>query len=306
MNGMELRHIRYFLAVAEEGNFTRAAARVGIGQPPLSLQIRDLETEVGVQLFRRVPRGAELTEAGKAFFATVRSIPDQFADAARKAQQASRGEIGALRLGFTNSAAMNPVVPGSIRAFRSRYPSVHLTLTEGHSTELAKCVRGGSLDIAFLRPGTIDPDGLRLDPLPDEPMVAAVALGHPALPEDADAPIRLADLKEEAFILTPREPGPTLYDEAIKACGEAGFQPRVVQASPQISSALALVAAADGVSIVPESMRQLALVGVAYRPIADADPIARLSIAYSERSHLPLATNFLAEVRTQVSERQPD
>lgn len=157
MNSMELRHIRYFLAVAEEGNFTRAAARVGIGQPPLSLQIKDLEREIGVQLFHRVPHGAELTEAGRAFLEVARQIPVTASDAVRAAQRAARGETGQLTLGFTGTAALNPIVPASIRAFRRRFPDVEMNLEEANSVALVSGLVDGRLDVAILRPAASDP-----------------------------------------------------------------------------------------------------------------------------------------------------
>lgn len=149
---MELRHIRYFLAVAEERHFTRAATKVGIGQPPLSQQIKDLERELGAQLFRRVPHGAELTEAGKAFYDVVKGMPATATRAALAAQRVARGESGVLRVGFTASAAFNSVVPGAIRTFKRAYPDVRLQLEEGNTTQLADELNEGSLDVAFLRP----------------------------------------------------------------------------------------------------------------------------------------------------------
>ena len=140
---MELRHIRYFLAVAEEGHFTRAAAKIGIGQPPLSQQIKDLEVELGVTLFKRLPTGAQLTEAGRAFQAAVRNMPDQARAAAVQAQKAARGESGSLRLGFTGSAVLNRAVQASVRAYRRRYPDVELSLSETNSTHLAAEVAQG-------------------------------------------------------------------------------------------------------------------------------------------------------------------
>ena len=133
---MELRHIRYFLEVAREGNFTRAAARIGIGQPPLSQQIRDLETEIGTQLFHRVPHGAELTEAGIAFRDIVQHFPELAERAIRAAQRAGRGEIGSIRVGFTASAAFSPSVPRVFRDFRRSYPGVEMTLEENNSARL--------------------------------------------------------------------------------------------------------------------------------------------------------------------------
>lgn len=298
---MELRHLRYFLAVAEESNFTRAAMRVGIGQPPLSQQIRDLETEIGTPLFHRVPHGAELTEAGQAFLGAVRAIPGQVAAAVRDAQRAGRGETGALRIGFTGSVAMNPIMPRAIRAFRIHYPDVGLTLTESNSTALASGLRDGTIDIAYMRPVPMSMSDLNVIAMPDEPMVAALATGHPALSVHPDTPIDLAALKDDLFILTPRPIGPSLFDAAVAACEAAGFQPRLGQTAPQIASVLSLVAAAEGVSLVPASMRQLALEGVEYRAVADVAPVARLSLVHARASRSAAVRNFLAIARERLS-----
>ncbi len=289
---MELRHIRYFLAVAEEGNFTRAAMRMGIGQPPLSQQIRDLEEEIGTRLFHRVPHGAELTEAGRAFLEGVSALPDQVAGAVRQAQRAGRGETGALRIGFTGAAALNPIVPAAIRAFQHSRPHVELTLSEHNSTALGQGVRDGSLDLAFLRPSPTEAD-LHLSLFPDEEMIAAVPLGHPALPEDPAAPLVLADLRDDPFILTPRPIGTAWFDAALEACELAGFAPQLGQAAPQLSSVLSLVAAGQGVSVVPVSMRQLALEGVSYRVIGDVKARTRLALASLRGRRNVLVQHFL-------------
>jgi len=303
---VELRHLRYFLAVAEERNFTQAAARVGIGQPPLSQQIRDLETEIGTPLFHRLPHGAELTEAGAAFRAAVERIPEQVANAVQVAQRTGRGEVGALRVGFTASAAMNPIVPATIRRFRHRHSDVELTLTESNSTALTAALREGGIDVAFIRPGAGEPEDLREIALPDEVMIAALPTGHRALASLADAPIELTALRDDAFVLTPRAVGPSLFDAAVEACEQAGFLPRLGQSAPQIASVLALVAAAEGVSIVPESMRQLTLGGVAYRAIADVRPIARLSLAHLRVTRSPTIRHFLSARHVDPSSLQTD
>lgn len=297
---MELRHIRYFLAVAEEGNFTRAAARLGIGQPPLSQQIRDLEIEIGTRLFHRIPRGAELTEAGNAFLAAVRTLPEQVQGAVRSAQRAGRGETGALRVGFTSAAAMNPLVPATIRAFRHQYPQVQVSLSESNSTSLADNLRSGSIDVAFIRPGGSGLADILVVSLPDEPLILALPKDHFASGNDPDVPVPLASLQHDPFILTPREVGPSLFDSAIAACMAVGFYPHLGQAAPQIASVLSLVAAAEGVSIVPRSMRQLALEGVSYREIKDIQPSTRLSLAYSRGSQSIMIRNFVSIARQTI------
>lgn len=291
---MELRHIRYFLAVAEERNFTRAAAKLGIGQPPLSQQIRDLEAEVGARLFHRVPHGAELTDAGRAFLAAVAPMPGQVAGAIRAAQRADRGEAGSLKIGFTGSATFNPVVPGAIRAFRRAWPAVELTLEEANSIALIDRLLDGGLDAAFLRPGTPGIEALAEHALAEEEMLVALPEGHAAAAGPADAPIDLARLRDDPFILTPRASGPTLYDAAVGAARAAGFDPIIGQTAPQMASVLALVAAELGVSIVPASMRQLAMQGVVYRAVVGRPPTALLAIAHRRGGMSATLRNFIA------------
>ena len=202
---MELRHIRYFLAVAEERHFTRAAAKVGIGQPPLSQQIKDLEAEVGAALFHRLAHGAELTEAGKVFLAGVEEMPLIAERATKAARRAARGETGSLRVGFTSTATFNVVVPSAIRTFRRAYPEIHLTLEEANTPRLITGLREGTLDVVFLRPGTSGTEELQLRRLSDDPIVVALPKRHPAA---ALEEIDLAILKDDPFLLFPREIAP--------------------------------------------------------------------------------------------------
>lgn len=216
---MELRHLRYFLALADEGNFTRAAGKLGIGQPPLSQQIRDLETEIGVQLFHRVPHGAELTAAGEAFLPEAQAAIDAAERAKLSAQRANRGETGRLALGFTASSAFNTHVSGAIRQFRKRWPEVRLSLTEMNSKGLMERLMRGEIDAAFIRPGLENPREVRLRMLAVESMVIALPTGHRL----AAAPrLPLSALAEEQFILFPRVAGLSLYDDIAAACREAG------------------------------------------------------------------------------------
>jgi len=287
---MELRHLRYFLAVAEEGNFTRAAARLGIGQPPLSQQIRDLETEIGAMLFHRVPHGAELTAAGTAFLPEAKASLAAAEKARLAAQSANRGETGRLSLGFTASSAFNPIVSTTIRRFQARWPDVQLSLTEMNTLGLMQKLERGELDATFFRPGLDDPDGVRLKRLPDEPMVVALPASH-ALAKHKTLPLAL--LAKEPFILFPRLVGLSLYDDVVRACREAGFELTVAQEAPQISSVVNLVAADLGVSIVPASISQIKLAGVAYRPIEGPPAVARLALAVLRSQRSPITENLM-------------
>ncbi|MGO8186794.1 LysR family transcriptional regulator [Rhizobium leguminosarum] len=288
---MELRHLRYFLAVAEEGNFTRAAAKLGIGQPPLSQQIRDLEREVGAALFHRVPHGAELTAAGAAFLREAKASLAAAEKAKLAAQSANRGETGRLSLGFTASSAFNPVVSTTIRRFRARWPEVRLSLTEMNTLALMQKLERGELDATFMRPSLDDPAGIRLRRLPDEPMVIALPASHP-LARRSELP--LAALADEPFILFPRLVGLSLYDDVVLACRKAGFELTVAQEAPQISSVVNLVAADLGVSIVPASISQIKLEGVAYRPIEGPPAVARLALAILKTHRSPVTENLIS------------
>ena len=288
---MELRHIRYFLAVAEERHFTRGAAKVGIGQPPLSQQIKDLEVEIGAPLFHRLAHGAELTPAGEAFLDVVKEMPGLAERATKAARRAARGETGSLRVGFTAASAFNAVVPGTIRAFRRAYADVELTLEEANTTRLVAGLRDGSLDAAFLRPGAVGSETFQLRLLSEEPMMVVLPANHPSA---AGQEVDLADLKADSFLLFPRPIGPTLYDSIIGACRKAGFDPVVGQVAPQLASVITLVAAELGVSIVPASMGQLQITGVVYRAIAGEAPIARLALAHRRGETSPIVRNFVA------------
>jgi DNA-binding transcriptional LysR family regulator len=288
---MELRHIRYFLAVAEERHFTKAAAKVGIGQPPLSQQIKDLEGEVGAALFHRLAHGAELTEAGKAFLAGVKEMPLIAQRATMAARRAARGESGSLRVGFTSTATFNVVVPSAIRSFRRAYPEIDLTLEEANTTRLVTGLREGTFDVVFLRPGAPDTGELQLRRLSDEPMVVALHKRHSAADQQE---IDLALLKHDPFLLFPREVAPTIYDTVVDACRKAGFEPIIGQVAPHFTSIVNLVAAEIGVSIVPASMMQVRVTGIAYRRIAGQSPTTRLALACRRGETSPVVRNFIA------------
>ena len=288
---MELRHIRYFLAVAAESNFSRAAERVGIGQPPLSLQIRDLEREVGARLFHRIPQGVLLTAAGKSFHETVRHIPEQVDRAARMSRRAARGEVGALALGYVNSAALNSIFATALGSYRRAYPDVALSLRDGHTTQLIKGLRDGEFDVVFVRPGEADVEGVKTQIISEEPLMAVLPSVHP----EANSPtLRLMNLHAESFILNPREDTPSVFDATIEACREAGFEPTLGPSVPQLVTVLHLVAAGLGVSLVAASLQALQIKGVVFKTIHDVSPITRLALAWRRTDTSPFLMNFLS------------
>ena len=292
---MELRHIRYFLAVANERNFTRAAAKLGIGQPPLSMQIKDLETEIGYPLFDRTAQGVQLTEAGQAFLQAVQPLPALAKGATASARRAAQGETGTLRLGFTGTAGMNPLIPGCIRAFRQAHPDVFLNVMEANSIVLLQALANQQLDIALLRQENAVPEGVTVQLLLQEPLVAALPADHPLA--RIRGKMTLPSLRDEHFILTPKESGTSLRESVLQACRQQGFTPMEGQPAPHIVSILSVVAAGLGVSLVPESMRQFSLAGVVFKQIKAPVPTTGLAVAWNDQALAATAQNFLRLVK---------
>jgi DNA-binding transcriptional LysR family regulator len=274
---MDLRRLRYFVAVAEEGHVTRASERLGMAQAPLSQQIKTLERELGAQLFRRRPRGVELTDAGAALLVEARAILARIVDAEAVVRRAARGEEGRVRIGFTNSACFHPATSSAIAAFREVAPQVALSFDQAGTSVLIERLQKGEVDAAFIRTATARPEGVALHLLADEPMIAALPAGHPLAAANA---VALEDLAEETFVAYPRAEGAGLYDAIIAACHGAGFSPSIGHETPQMIATLSLVAAGLGVSIVPASLTRMRLDGVEYRPLAgEPQPRAQLNLA---------------------------
>ncbi|WP_313369750.1 LysR family transcriptional regulator [Achromobacter animicus] len=291
---MELRHLRYFTAVAEELHFTRAAARLGIGQPPLSQQIQQLEREIGTPLFLRLPRGIALTEAGAQFLDDARAILASADRAIDVARRLGRGERGAITVGFTASAVFHPYLPRAIRAYRDRYPDVRITLTESNTISLLRGLRAGEVDVAFVRPPYVLDAEFESERVLDEPMLIALPPGHPLSRKRA---VPIAELADEDFVLYPRPIGAGLYDAIQSACQRAGFAPRVIQEAPQMASIVSLVAAGVGISIVPAAMRHMGAQGIEYRPIKGDAPHALLDMAYRRHDRSVAAENAVGMLR---------
>ena len=298
---MELRHLRYFLTVADEGSVTRAAERLHISQPPLSQQIKELERMVGVPLFERTSQGMTLTAAGMAFRTEAQRSLQAAQDARQAALRASQGHTGTLRVGFTTSAAFHPAVTGSLQSFRSAWPEVQVLLEESNTTRLSEALLSGTLDAAFVRPGSQAPGALRLQPFKDEPMKVVLPASHPLAGQRRIALHRLA---KEPFVLFPRSVGPGLHDAVVQACRDAGFEPLRGPETLQLSSVINLVAAGMGVSVVPDSLTQIQLPGVRYLGIHGTAPKASLALAWPHHCNTPTVQN-LAQIANALGERAP-
>jgi DNA-binding transcriptional LysR family regulator len=269
MRIMDLRRIRYFIVLSEELHFGRAALRLNIAQPPLSQQIRVLEEELGARLFERSNRRVELTAAGKALVPEARALIAQAERAGTVAQRAQRGELGELRVGFTGSAAFSTVIPQLIFEYRRRLPGMNLRLEELTTQQQLTAMLERRLEVAFVR-GAVKPDlppTLRATRLFEDALVAVLPAQHPlAVRSEA---LSVGALKDEAFVMYPRESGTGVYDQIVALCQRSGFAPRVAQEAREVPTIVALVAAGLGVALVPASLRSININGVAYRSLRE-------------------------------------
>ena len=263
---VELRHLRYFVAVAEELHFGRAAVRLHIAQPQLSRQIRDLERELGTELFSREKGRVQLTRAGRAFLPEVRRTLAQAERALRTAQRAARGEVGRLRVGFVEAATYSGVLPDVLGVFRDQVPNVGLELFELSSLQQTEALRDGRIELGILHSPPHDAaQWLGVERVLKDPMVVALPRDHRLA---ARVRVALRALAGEPFLMLRRPDGPGLYDRIIAACQAAGFSPQVAQQAGQIQTLVGLVAAGVGVALVPGSLAELRRPGVVYRPLS--------------------------------------
>lgn len=294
---MELRHLRYFIMVAEEQHFTRAAQRLNMQQPPLSQQIRALEQELGFELFIRHAKGAQLTAGGTVFLAEARDILQRVEQGALKAARTAQGIEGHLAIGFTSSAATHPLIPRIIRDFRQRYPGVDIGLSEGSARALTDRVVAGELALGILRAPVDHPHNVTYHRLLNEDMRLVLPVGHPLL--QVAGAIDLAELAEEPFILVRRPGAPGMYANLIQACRNAGFEPRIAFEVERMLTNVSLVASGAGVSVVPASMQGFHTQSVEYRPIRGAKPrlAAPITLVQATAEASPQLANFISLAR---------
>ncbi len=295
---MELRHLRYFVALAEELHFGRAAARLLITQPPLSQQIQGLEEELGVQLFVRTKRHVQLTEAGQAFLVEARLTLSQVARAVHVAQRVERGEIGKLAVGFVGSTGYG-ILPQIVHIMHERYPDVQLTLQEMTTSQQLRALRLEHIHAGFFRPPLKNEDDtVQTETLLQEELVVALHELHP-LAALAQVPMRC--LEKEPFVLFPSRHGPGFYQQIMRLCTDAGFVPTVAQEAIEMQTIINLVAARVGVSLVPASLMNLRRQGVVYRPLQETQLIG-LAVMWRSTDTSGVLQQFLRVVREVTQE----
>lgn len=297
---LDLRQLRAFVAIAEEGSITRAAERLGMQQPPLSQQIKALEERLGLLLFRRKARGVTLTESGQVLLDEARVILARLDHAERSVRRTARGEQGRLSIGIAPTAPFHPFVPSVIRAFREAFPGVTVLLEECLSREAVLGLAEARLDTAFVRAEVPDATDLTVHRLTDEPMIVALPASHPLAPRGTDdaAPRPLGSFAGETFIAFARASGSGMFDATLAACLRAGFTPRLGQEAPRITSTLGLVATGLGIALVPASIRSVRMEGVAYCDLVAEDrPTVPLQLATRRGDGSAAVGNFVALVR---------
>ena len=294
---MENSHLRYFVAVAEELSFTRAANRLNTSQPQLSRYVQQLELELGTMLLDRTERQIKLTAAGSVFVNQARLILNQMEQAKLLAQRASRGEIGQLRIGLHGPFHVRLVVE-SLQVFLERHPDVHLTLNSMYALEQIEALQHSRIDVGIIRLPAYGP-GLRFDTLFREPLLVVMSANHPLAKRNR---IRLSDLANQPHVLFPRHLNPPLHDFIIGACHNAGFSPKIVHDAEDLYTRLALVGANLGVTLATASYQQIPTKGIVFRNLQPPVPKLEMALAFRSDDKLPLLPLF-AEVVKKVFAR---
>ncbi|MEH3086599.1 MAG: LysR family transcriptional regulator [Xylophilus ampelinus] len=295
---MDIRQLRYFMAVADAGHITRAAETLGMQQPPLSQQIRSLESEVGAALFTRHPKGVELTEAGRLLQQEAGRLLAEFAGMQERMRDFVHGRRGRIAVGFTTSASAHAFTPATLRLCRGRHPGLQIAVSENNAAEITRDVLDARLNCGFLRVPVARPPGLAFEELLQEDSVLAVPVDHRLAAGDPSRPVALKSLEGERIILVRRPGAPGLYANLLAACARARVSVEPAFEVEHMMTNLNLVAAGAGVSIVPASMRGIHAQAVAYRPLRDAAQLrSPLTLVYRESDCGGPTGTFIALVR---------
>ena len=293
---MELRHLRYFVAIGEEENYLRAAQLLNVAQTALSTQIQDLEAELGFKLFDRLPRGVKLSAAGKLFLADARRILRDVNEAASRAARVARGQSGTLRVGFTENASWRGVVPESLRWFRKRQPDAELQLTPATSLEQIESIRSSRLDAGFVLNMPMADAELGALPVAMQHVELAVPKGHVFAKVKK---LRLRDLVDAPFVWFPRREAPAFYDRLMHECFRGGLKsPRIVQEGLNEATILSLVSHGMGVGWVNGTARWRCPEGVVIVSIVDLEMPLPLALVWRRDNTSPLLANFIGAVQS--------
>jgi DNA-binding transcriptional LysR family regulator len=296
---IELRHLRYFVAVAEELHFGRAALRLHLAQPPLSQQIRKLEEILGYPLFLRTSRAVKLTSAGEVFLERAKRTLRNVLEDMEEARSVGRGEEGFLRVGFIGSAMLTPL-PAMLGRYRRRYPKVNLQLHESYTSAVVQKLLKGELDAGFLRDsGQVS--GLEIEPLFSEPFIAVVPKKHPLAKHKA---ISAKELRDEPFVFFSPSAGTLAYEKPVSICEEYGFRPRVVQEAPQWLTIMRLIGAGLGVTIAPACVKQVAAQNVACLSLRRATVESDIELAYRTSEDRPIVEAIAMVARESFPRRR--
>jgi len=293
---MDLRHLRYFIAVAEELNFTRAADRLHIAQPPLSQQIRQLEEELGVVLLHRTKRHVELSGAGQVFLEHAKQILRATEVAAVQTRRAERGEIGRLSVGFFEHMSYT-LLPPIFRSYRERFPDVEVDVRWFPVIGQADALRRGDIDISFMRP-VADFEDITTEALVTEPFVIAVPASHPFAAEDS---LALTDCATERFVMYTPHLAPDFHDMILRMCATAGFTPRVALEVGQVYTCLGLVSSGIGLAFVPSSVQRIHLDHVVYKPQRSRSLPVEVMLGWRSRNTSPLIRAFVETAKDVIA-----
>jgi DNA-binding transcriptional LysR family regulator len=291
---IELRHYRYFVALAEELHYAKAAERCSISQPALSQQVRALEERVGASLLSRSRRHLELTEVGKVFYAQAVAMLRQAGTAHSAIIEVAQGKAGRVAIAYVASAALSGVLPGIVYQYRQSWPNVELVLHQMDIEEQVEAVTNGQCDVGFIRPSIDLPDGVALFDVLREPVLVVLRSNHRCA---GRASVRLADLRDDTFICGQRKEGIGFYDTTMKICGAAGFVPKVEVMSSQMSIIISMVAAGFGIAIVPASTRTFMPPDVVFRCIEDSNATTALSMIHAYNNQSPAVQQFVKTAR---------
>ena len=292
---IDLRHLRYFLAVAEELHFGHAALRLHMAQPPLSQQIRALEAEIGHPLFIRSSRSVKLTPAGKALMDRARRTLLKVDDDVEAVRRVARGEVGELHVGFVGSAMLTSL-PAILGKYRRLYPRVRLRLDEFHTSQLIEAMLDGSIDVSLAR-DTGTPEGLIVERAMVEPFIAVVPKGHPLARRRS---IPIAQLRDEPFVFFPRSAGSYAWENTIRLCEQHGFRPNIVQEAPQWLTIVRLVGAGLGVTIMPASVGKIVSPAVVCRKLSPSGGGTSIDLVYRTDQTSPLVKAFVTLSRNSL------